>query len=216
VPKPIRVAVVNDYMIVVEGLRALLQASEPEIQVIELDVRRKPRRRVDVTLIDTYGELSTLSDRVRSLASDPSNGAIVVFSFSDRPQAVRHALRAGAQGFVSKAVPRRQIIEGIKAAAKGERIVLTRRSQHAEIDGALRWPGREIGLTERESQLLSMLSSGMTNRELGIHLYVSENTVKTQLRSLYAKLGVHNRTHAVALALEGILGDHRGQAELVD
>jgi DNA-binding NarL/FixJ family response regulator len=216
VPKPIRVALVNDYMIVLEGLRALLRASEPEIRVIEMDVRKRPRRGVDVTLIDTYGELSILSERVRALASDLGNGAIVVFSFSDRPQAVRHALRAGAQGFISKAVPRQQIIEGIKTAAKGDRIVLTQRSQHAEIDEALRWPGREIGLTERESQLLSMLSSGMTNRELGIHLYVSENTIKTQLRSLYTKLGVHNRAHAVALALEGILGDHRSQTKLVD
>ena len=55
---------------------------------------------------------------MRSLGADPRNGAIVVFSFSDRPQAVRRALRAGAQGFISKAVPRDQIINGIKAAAK--------------------------------------------------------------------------------------------------
>ena len=182
-PKPIRVALVNDYMIVLEGLRALLRSSEPEIQVIELDVRKRPRRGVDVTLLDTYGELESLGERVRSLGADPSNGAIVVFSFSDRPEAVRRAMRAGAQGFISKAVPRQQIIDGIKAAASGERVVLTQRSQHAQIDEALRWPGRDIGLTERESELLSLLSTGMTNRELGSHLYVSENTIKTQLRT---------------------------------
>ena len=56
--KPIRVALVNDYMIVLEGLRALLRSSEPAIQVVELDVRKKPRRGVDVTLLDTYGELN--------------------------------------------------------------------------------------------------------------------------------------------------------------
>ena len=215
-PKPIRVALVNDYMIVLEGLRALLRSSEPEIQVIEIDVRKRPRRGVDVTLLDTYGELESLGERVRSLGADPSNGAIVVFSFSDRPQAVRRAMRAGAQGFISKAVPRQQIIDGIKAAARGERVVLTQRSQHAQIDEALRWPGREIGLTERESELLSLLSTGMTNRELGSHLYVSENTIKTQLRSLYAKLGVRNRAQAASLAGQGILGDHRRQTKPVD
>jgi len=145
---------------------------------------------------------------VRTLGADPENGTIVVFSLSDRPQAVRQAMRAGAQGFISKAVPRQQIIDGIKAAANGERIVLTQRSQHAQINEALRWPGRDIGLTERESELLSLLPTGMTNRELGSHLYVSENTIKTQLRHLYAKLDVRNRAQVASFAEQGILGDH--------
>ena len=215
-PKPIRVALVNDYMIVLEGLRALLRSTEPEIQVVEIDVRKKPRRGVDVTLLDTYGELDSLDERVLALGADPSNGAIVVFSFSDRPEAVRHAMRAGAQGFISKAVPRQQIIDGIKHAAKGERVVLTQRTQHAQLDPALEWPGRAIGLTERESELLSLLPTGMSNRELGSHLYVSENTIKTHLRRLYAKLGVRNRAQAASLAGQGILGDRRSQAKPVD
>jgi DNA-binding NarL/FixJ family response regulator len=193
VAKPIEVALVNDYMIALEGLRSLLRSNEQEIQVIDIDVKKGPRQRVDVTLLDTYGELQTLDERVRSLGADPDSGAIVVFSFSDRPQAVRRAVRAGAQGFISKAVPRQQIVDGIKAAANGERIVSTQRSQHAQIHQVVRWPGREIGLTEREGELLSLLSTGMTNRELGSHLYVSENTIKTQLRHLYAKLDIRNR-----------------------
>ncbi len=214
--KPIRIALVNDYMIVLEGLRSLLESSDPEIKIVELDVRKEPRRRVEVTLLDTYGEAETFDERVRSLGTDPENGAIVVFSFSDRPEAVRRAFRAGAQGFISKAVPREQIINGIKAAAHGERVVLTQRSQHAQIDEMVRWPGRDIGLTERESELLSLLSTGMTNRELGGHLYISENTVKTQLRHLYAKLGVRNRAQAVSVAGAGILGEHRPQSKIVE
>jgi NarL family two-component system response regulator LiaR len=167
VAKSIRVALVNDFMIVLEGLRSILKSSEPEIQVVELDIRKAPRRGVDVTLLDTYGEVETLDERVRALRSMPDNGAIVVFSFSDQPQAVRRALGAGAQGFISKAVPRHEIIDGIKAAARGERAVSSQRTQHAQIDDAVRWPGREIGLTERESELLSLLSTGMTNRQLG-------------------------------------------------
>jgi DNA-binding NarL/FixJ family response regulator len=215
VAKPIRVALVNDYMIVLEGLRSLLRSSEPEIHVVEMDVKKEPDRRVDLTLLDTYGEIGTLDERVRSLGADATNGAIVVFSFSDHPQAVRRALRAGAQGFISKAIPLEQIIEGITAAAAGERVVLTQRSQHAQIDQALRWPGRDIGLTERESELLALLSTGKTNRELGAHLYISENTVKTQLRHLYAKLGVRNRAQAASVAAKEILGDHRPQTKPV-
>ena len=213
--KPLRVALVNDYMIVLEGLRSLLHSSEHEIKVVEMDVKATPRRKVDVTLLDTYGEVGGLDERVSSLGADPDNGAVVVFSFSDQPQAVRRALRAGAQGFISKAVPREQIIDGIKAASMGDQVVLTQRSQHAQIDEALRWPGRDIGLTERESELLSLLSTGMTNRELGIHLYISENTVKTQLRHLYSKLGVRNRAQAASVAATDILGDHHRQTKPV-
>jgi NarL family two-component system response regulator LiaR len=215
VAKSIRVALVNDYMIVLEGLRALLESGGSGIDVLELDIKRGPKRKVDVTLLDTYGEADTLSERVRLLSADSSNGVIVVFSFSDQPQAVRLAIDAGAQGFISKAVPRQQIIDGLNAAARGDRVVLTHRSQHAQIDEAVRWPGRDAGLTERESELLSLLSTGMTNRELGNHLYISENTVKTQLRHLYAKLGVRNRAQAAALAAEGYLGERR-QSKPVD
>jgi two-component system, NarL family, response regulator LiaR len=210
------VALVNDYMIILEGLRALLESADSEIKIVELDVNKGPKRQVDVTLLDTYGEAETFDERVRSLGADPENGAIVVFSFSDRPQAVRRAVRAGAQGFISKAVPKEEIISGIKAAARGERVVLTQRSQHAQIDETVRWPGRDIGLTERESELLSLLSTGMTNRELGAHLYISENTVKTQLRHLYAKLGVRNRAQAASVAGKDILGERRPQSRLVD
>jgi DNA-binding NarL/FixJ family response regulator len=157
VPKSIRVALVNDYMIVLEGLRALLRSSEPQIQVVEIDIRKGPRRRVDVTLLDTYGEPQSLGERVRALGADPENGAIVVFSFSDRPEAVNLAKRCGAQGFISKAVPPERIVEGIKAAARGEHVELTQRSQHAQIDEALRWPGRDIGLTERERDLMCVV-----------------------------------------------------------
>ena len=76
----------------------------------------------------------------------------------------------------------------------------------------LGWPGRSIRLTERESELLSLLPTGMTNRELGAHLCLSENTIKTQLRSLFSKLDVKNRVQAVTVARAGILGERRERA----
>jgi DNA-binding NarL/FixJ family response regulator len=215
VKKAIRVALVNDYMIVLEGLRSLLSTEGPGIRVVEVDVRKGPKRAVDVTLLDTFGEIDQLPDRVRSLASDSENGAVVVFSFSDQPQVVREAMNAGAHGFISKAVPGRDIVGAVRACARGERVVLTRRSQHASLDEVLKWPGRDIGLTHRESELLALLSTGMTNRELGGHLFISENTVKTQLRHLYAKLQVRNRVQAATLAEQGLLGDHRRQTKSV-
>jgi DNA-binding NarL/FixJ family response regulator len=211
----IRVALVNDYEIVLEGLRALLQPYDPEIRIVELDVKRGPRRAVDITLLDTYGEEDRVG-RVRELAADPTNGAIIVFSFSDDVAAMRALLRAGARGFISKAVTAIQIVDGIRAVSRGERVMLTRHSQRAAMPEELRWPGRNTGLTERESELLAMLPTGMTNRELAAVLYVSENTIKTQMRGLFAKLGVRNRVQAVTLAGGGLLGDHHRRAVTPD
>jgi DNA-binding NarL/FixJ family response regulator len=207
VARSTRVALENDYEIVLEGLRALLRVA-PDLSVVEIDIRRQPRRRVDVTLLDTYGEAEAAEQRVGDLVADPAAGAVVVFSFSDHQRLVRRVLKAGAAGFISKAMSGTQIVEGVRAAARGERVVLKRRSQRAAIDNSLRWPGRDDGLTERESELLTLLPTGMTNQQLAQHLYVSENTIKAQLRSLYGKLGVHNRTQAATIAGQGLLGPH--------
>jgi DNA-binding NarL/FixJ family response regulator len=206
----VRVALANDYEIVLEGLRALLNLHDPGIRVVELDAKRRPRRAVDVTLLDTYGEQDSLG-RVRELVADPTNGAVVVFSFSDIAS-MRALLLAGAQGFISKGVPAIEIVRGIRAASRGEAVMLNRRSPRAAMPEELHWPGRDTGLTERESELLAMLPTGMTNRELAAHLYVSENTIKTQMRGLFAKLGVRNRMQAVTLAA-GLLGGHRHAGE---
>jgi two-component system, NarL family, response regulator LiaR len=207
----IRVALVNDYEIVLQGLRALLRPYAPGIRVVELDVKTTPARAVDVTLFDTYGEATAIRERVEDLASDATNGAIIVFSFSDDLAFANSLVRAGAHGFISKAMPAEQIVDGIRAAARGERVTLVERSPQATISPELRWPGREANLTERESELLALLPTGMTNRELGEHLYLSQNTIKTQLSSLFSKLDVRNRVQAVALARGGILGEQRSR-----
>jgi two-component system, NarL family, response regulator LiaR len=210
-PETIRVALVNDYEIVLEGLRALLRPYGPGITVVELDIKTTPERTVDVTLFDTYGEASSIRDRVEELASDPANGAVIVFSFSDDVALANSLVRAGARGFISKAIPATQIVDGIRAAARGERVTLVQRSRDTAIAPALVWPGRDFRLTERESELLALLPTGMTNRELAAHLYLSENTIKTQLRTLFTKLDVRNRVQAVAVARDGILGEQRSR-----
>src|SRR5689334_19557728 len=147
-PKAIRVALENDYVLVLEGLRALLDPS-PDVRIVEMEIQTPPRHRVDVTLLDTYGT-EDLERRVRELVDDPDSGAVVVFSFSDQQRLVQRVLKAGAIGFISKAVSGDQIIDGIRAAARGERVVLHRQSQRAAVEEDLRWPGDHLGLTQRE------------------------------------------------------------------
>jgi two-component system, NarL family, response regulator LiaR len=215
VPKTIRVALVNDYQIVLEGLRALLRPYDPEIKVVELDVEGNPHSAVDVTLFDTYGEVQELRQRVRGLAADATNGAIVVFSFSDDAALAETFLRVGAHGFISKALPAEQIVNGIRTAARGERVMLVQASPRAAMSAELQWPGRDARLTERESELLALLPTGMTNRELSEHFYVSENTIKSHLHRLFSKLDVRNRAQAAALA-RSILGESRARSTPTD
>ena len=215
-PETIRVALVNDYEIVLEGLRALLRPYDPDIRVVELDIDANPRSAVDVTLFDTYGEIQELRQRVRGLAADATNGAIVVFSFSDDAALAGAFLGAGAQGFISKALPAEQIVNGIRAAARGERVMLIQASPHSTMSAELQWPGRDALLTERESELLALLPTGMTNRELSEHLHVSENTIKSHLRRLFSKLDVRNRAQAAALARTNILGESRPRRRTTD
>jgi two-component system, NarL family, response regulator LiaR len=216
VPETIRVALVNDYEIVLEGLRALLRPYEPQIRVVELDVEGSPQSAVDVTLFDTYAEVQERRERVRGLAADAKNGAIIVFSFSDDAAFAGSFLRAGAQGFISKALPAEQIVNGIRAAARGERVMLVQASPHATMSAELQWPGRDARLTERESEVLALLPTGMTNRELAEHLHVSENTIKAHLSRLFSKLEVRNRAQAVALGRAGLLGESRARGTATD
>ena len=208
-PETIRVALANDYEIVLQGLRALLRPYEPQIRVVELDIKADPQAAVDVTLFDTYGEADEIRERVRSLAADAANGAIIVFSFSDDAALAGTFLRAGAQGFISKALPAEEIVHGIRAAARGERVMLIQASPHSAIPAELQWPGRDAGLTERESELLALLPTGMTNRELSQHFHISENTTKAHLKRLFSKLDVRTRAQAAVLARTSILGDSR-------
>jgi DNA-binding NarL/FixJ family response regulator len=200
---------VNDYEIVLEGLRAFLSRHD-DLRVVDVEARENPKRANDVTLFDTYGVQEGIEERTRDLTRDPDVGALIVFSLSDHAGLVQRALAAGAHGFISKAVSGQRIVDGIRSAARGEPVMVRRSSQRSVLDDALRWPGRHDGLTLRESELLALLPSGMTNSEIAAKLYVSENTIKTQLRSLYSKLGVRNRVQAVARAHDGLLGIHGG------
>lgn len=220
-PAPVRVALLNDYDLVLHGLRSLLRPFAHTIEVVERDLDPVQAAPVDVSLLDTFGERDLARRRLKELTADPSNGAVVVFSFARDPDPTAHFLDLGAAGFISKAAHAEEIVRGLVAAAAGERVVVMaapgphdawRESGPGTRFALPEWPGHAYGLTYRESKVLALLPSGMTNRELADLLYVSQNTVKTQLRSLFRKLGVKNRTQAAALVNEGYLGARRESA----
>src|SRR5581483_2508615 len=153
----IRVSLLDDYTIVLAGLRALLAPYADRIEIVEAVIDSHPHHDVDVTMFDTFGEQVDFVTRVHQLARDGRAGAIVVFSFSDDPELVRRLMRAGAHGFISKTAMPDQIVNGIIAASRREPVMVTQRSQRSVIQAPITWPGRDSGLTERESEILALL-----------------------------------------------------------
>lgn len=192
----VRVAAVNDYEIVVEGLGALLSRYPDRLDVRELIVMGEPvEEAVDVALYDTYGRAGVASPALRSLAENHNVGKVAVFSMDLRPELIEEARAAGASGFISKALSGEEIADAIVRIAAGEDVVATPPTPRPALRD-LNWPAKDHGLTERESQILVLLAEGLSNREIAAALHLSAETVKSYLRQVFAKLGLRNRVEA--------------------
>jgi DNA-binding NarL/FixJ family response regulator len=193
----LRVAVVNDYEVIVAGVRAMLASHRHRVDVVELDVRRDPEHRVDVALFDTYGQPGLGLPRVRSLVEDDRVGAVAIYTWSLTPASRRAALNAGARALIAKTLDSEALAESLWAVAGGE--VVETGGFRGASQGS--WPGSQWGLTARESETLALLAVGMANRGIAEALFVSENTVRTHLKAVFRKLAVTSRSQAVARAV---------------
>lgn len=195
---PCQIALVNDYEVILAGLRAMLAPYRSRIEVVEIDVEDTPNRRVDVALFDTFGQPGLGMERIKDLATDPNVGALALYTW-ELPETGRSVARAaGVRGFISKAIPAVDLIEAIISVANGEEVETGR---FHGIGGQGSWPGARWNLTARESEILALLATGMPNQSIAEALFVSQNTVRTHLKAVYQKLQVVNRSQAVAKAL---------------
>ena len=201
----IRIVLVDDHPVVRAGLRALLDG-QPDLSVVGeaagLDEARAvvTADRPDVVLMD----LSLGADEaggaevtaaLRALAEPPE---VLVLTTYDTESDILRALEAGARGYLLKDAPPAELFAGIRATARGETVLapsvaatLVRRTA----------PGAR-SVTEREVEVLELLSRGLGNKEMARELFVSEATVKSHLSHIYTKLGVDTRAGAVAAAIE--------------
>jgi DNA-binding NarL/FixJ family response regulator len=191
------VAIVNDYEVIVAGVRAMLADRRHRVDVVELDVQQDPERPVDVALFDTYGQAGLGLPRVRSLAHDDGVGAVAIYTWSITKTSQAAAFNAGARGLIAKALPAEALAESLWAVSGGE--VVKTGGYRSGTQGP--WPGSQWGLTARESETLALLAVGMTNRAIAEALFVSENTVRTHLKAVFRKLSVTSRSQAVARAV---------------
>lgn len=197
----LRVALVNDYEVVVRGLASMMRAYQDVIQVVELDLNQPVDHPVDIALYDTFA--STQGDRtdVHELAVNPRVGRVVVYSWALDDTLIRAAIANGAGGYVSKGVTAWQLVTALQQIHGGGRQVWADTEGKPAITAG-DWPGREEGLTPRESEVLALITQGLSNADIADRTHLSINSVKTYIRSAYRRIGTQSRTEAVLWGVE--------------
>ncbi|WP_367179733.1 LuxR C-terminal-related transcriptional regulator [uncultured Dietzia sp.] len=193
---PVRVTVVNDYLVVVAGVYAFLAPYGDRIEIVETDTVHSGPAVVDVALYDTFAAPVGKHARLAALLRDPTVGAVAVYSFATDHQAVSDSLAMGAHGFLAKSLPARELVHGIEQIAAGSRVTML--GPGRSVMGADRWPAKEAGLSAREAEVVGLIVQGHSNEEIASSCYLSLNTVKTYIRTAYRKMGVTTRAQAVA------------------
>ena len=191
---PSRVALVNDFELVLRGLAEMLDPFRNRLRVVELDVDTGPKHRVDVALFDTYGHPRNGLDRVHLLAGDPRVGAVVVYTWAITNDQVDAVVAAGARGVIAKSETAEALAHALLAIAGGEMVV----SAAFHRPRGYTWPGHDLGLTARESEVAAFLGEGLSNRDIAEALSISEHTVKSHVKAIFQKTGVGSRAQAVA------------------
>ncbi|MFE5622976.1 response regulator [Streptomyces virginiae] len=211
---PIKVMIADDQMMVRQGFTVLLNA-QPDIEVVgqAVDgadaVAKVAELAPDVVLMDIrmpgMGGIEATS--VITRVSDASVKVLVLTTF-DLDEYVYEALRAGASGFLLKDASADQLAEAVRVVAAGEALLspnITKRliTEFSRM-GAPRAPSRARidVLTERETEVLSLIAQGLSNAEISEHLVLAEQTVKTHVSRILVKLGLRDRTQAAVFAYE--------------
>lgn len=201
--KTISVLLVDDHLVVRSGLKALL-GTQPDIAVVaeastgEEGLAAAAEHTPDVVMMDlAMGPGLDGIEAIRKLRQANPRQAVLVFTTYDSDADIVRAVDAGAMGYLLKDAAPEEIFSAIRGAVVGRSVMSA--PVASRLFQQMRNP-EEI-LTPREAELLSLLTQGLSNRELGRRLFISEATVKTHLAHIYAKLGVETRAAAIATAI---------------
>lgn len=212
-----RVALVNDYDVVVRGLERMLADHPDLVEVVELDVRAPVSTPVDVALYDTFSMVQVDRENIDALLQNPNVGRVAVYTWNLQPHLVEAALRKGVAGYLSKSLGARELAEALVEVASGQQVVRPQadvgdRPDRLPVAGG-DWPGREAGLSARQAEVVALITQGYSNAEIAERAQLTLNTVKSYIRLAYRQMGVTTRTQAVLWGIErGMLPDHgRGQ-----
>lgn len=210
--RPLRVAIVNDYEIVVSGVAAVLAPYADRVEVVELDARKPVISDVDVVLYDTFAQAQGDSIKFDDLVA-LSNGRVLVFSWNLDTDLVTRSFDARIAGYLSKGASALEVVAAIERVARGERVEPT---GDTPTGSSGRWPGDDQGLTARESEVLALLCQGLTNEDIGRRAFIGINTVKTHIRKIYRTIDVKSRSQAIVWGLGHGFGPDTSRRVLED
>ena len=197
----IRVAIVDDHVVVRAGIKYVLQ-SDPEMEITgefgggegaaEYIVDLHP----DVTLLDVRMPDKSGVEVLREILELDSRARVVMLTTSDTEEDVFRSIEEGALGYVQKEAPVEEILAAIRSALKGHVYMSDEVRRIYETRKGAKAPSR------RESEVLGLVRDGFGNREIAMKLDISENSVKMHLKRIFYKLGASDRTEAVTLAIK--------------
>jgi DNA-binding NarL/FixJ family response regulator len=210
--RPITVLIADDQQMVRRGFRVILEAEQGISVVAEAGDGREAvelvRRHVPaVALLDIRMPVMDGLHAARQILALTSRTRVLILTTFDADEYVYEALRAGASGFLLKDAPADQLVTAVRSLAAGDALidpVITRRliSRFALAARPAGVPDELSQLTPRELEVLRLVARGLANIEIAQELVVEENTVKTHVSRILAKLGVRDRVQAVVLAYE--------------
>jgi NarL family two-component system response regulator LiaR len=200
VSTPLRLAIVNDYEVVVRGLGDMLAPFSDEIVIVELDSTVQVTQPVDIALYDTFAQTQGDGPDVVDLLANPLVAKVVVYSWNIENRLIEGTLARGASAYLSKTLSAAELVDALRRVHAGEQIISPDPGDAPLVGGD--WPGREQGLTAREAEVVALITQGFSNAEIADRASLSINSVKTYIRSSYRKMGVSSRTNAVLWGLE--------------
>lgn len=220
----VKVVIVDDEQLVRVGLRMILEA-EPDIEVVG-EAGDGAEAVAMVEHLDPHVVLMDIqmpgmngieaTRKIVALGREESCRVLILTTF-DLDEYVYESLRAGASGFLLKRTPADELVRGIRVVAEGDALLepsVTRRllASFADKGGRSAVDTRALDdLTDREREVLGLIARGLSNSEIAESLFLSEGTVKTHVKRIFAKLGVRDRAQAVVFAYEaGLVEPQRG------
>jgi DNA-binding NarL/FixJ family response regulator len=205
---PILIALIDDYDIVLTGIARMLDPYRDRVLVAEIDANKPLADNVDIALYDSFAQPESDHQHVEVLLRSPHAKRVVVYTWNFHPTLIANARRRGVHGYLSKTLPARELVDALEAVHAGQ-VVISDSPGRARPTVGLDWPGRHEGLTDREAEILALITQGRTNAEVAAITFLSPNTVKSYIRSIYRKIEVTSRTRAVLWGVNnGFTADH--------
>jgi DNA-binding NarL/FixJ family response regulator len=200
-PAPIRILTVDDHALLREGIAALVNAESDMKLVAEASngqeaIDKFRLHRPDVTLMDLQMPALNGIEAIIGIRSEFPNARIIVLTTYTGDVQVLRALRAGARAYLLKGHVHRELLDTIRAVHAGQKRI------PPEVAAELADHATDDDLTSREIDVLQLIAAGNANKEIAGQLLIAEETVKSHVTNILAKLGANDRTHAVTIGLK--------------